>query len=218
MAAQYKDAAARSSSGARRARMVRAAVWPFGSKQDDKEKEQEKELAKEQEKLKLAQGLSVGNVTGALMEAQKAWETYDRDRSGTLDIDEVVALLNGPELRRATTVLTNIEPPPRTRQDIQPLFDKADTDKSGDLSRTEFLALYLALVTARVKTNPLVLAEALLGLLDTDRNGRIEGHELKMLLTVLGFPLALILPIPGGVGVDYRAILRSVDGSGGGKK
>lgn len=43
-----------------------------------------------------------------------------------------------------------------------------------------FLALYLALFRQRVQSHPAVLAEALLGFLDTDRNGKIDGGELKV--------------------------------------
>lgn len=46
-----------------------------------------------------------------------------------------------------------------------------------------------------------VLAEALLGFIDVDRNGRIEGGELKKLLTLMGFPMALLLPIPANLGM-----------------
>lgn len=60
------------------------------------------------------------------------------------------------ELRNAVKLVTNVEPPIRTEADIKEAFDKADADQSGGLSRTEFLALYLSLVTKRLQANPAV--------------------------------------------------------------
>ncbi len=118
-----------------------------------------------------------------------------------------------------------------------------------------------------------MLAEALFGFIDVDRNGKIEGGELKVgrgegaellvppksqrlspttnqsgalegtsgritvrlfapgvlpvllstsspslgsspqvMLAMLGFPAALLLPIPKAIGVDYRGILRALGG------
>ena len=113
--------------------------------------------------------------------------------------------------------MTNIEPLQRTEDDIRELFKIADTDNNGTLSRSEFFALYLALVKERVKGPPLVLAEALLGFIDVDRNGKIEGGELKVVLAMLGFPAALLLPIPKFIGIDYRSILQKLGSSSGGK-
>lgn len=73
-----------------------------------------------------------------------------------------------------------------------------------------------------------VLAEALFGFIDVDRNGKIDGGELKVrtlrgclsrhhvsrpsqvCLAMLGFPAAMVLPIPKAIGVDYRGILRAL--------
>uniref|UniRef100_A0A7R9VB57 EF-hand domain-containing protein n=1 Tax=Chlamydomonas euryale TaxID=1486919 RepID=A0A7R9VB57_9CHLO len=159
-----------------------------------------------------ARKLTIGSATSALMAANGAWETYDTDKSGSLSLPEVVHLLNGPELRQAVRTMTNVEPSIKTEEDMRELFQKADADKSGELSRKEFLAMYLAVINERVKTNPLVMAEALLGFLDTDRNGKIDGGELKVLLAMLGFPLALVAPIPKFIGVDYRGILKAFGG------
>ena len=63
---------------------------------------------------------------------------------------------------------------------LTPNHQTADSDNNGTLSKTEFLALYTSLIKDRVTTSPLVLAEALFGLIDVDRNGRIEGGELKV--------------------------------------
>jgi Ca2+-binding EF-hand superfamily protein len=109
--------------------------------------------------------------------------------------------------------LTNIEPLHRTEDDLRELFQKADADSNGTLSRSEFLALYLSLARERVQGSPLILAEALLGFIDIDRNGKIEGGELKVLLAMLGFPAALLLPIPKFIGIDYRNILKRLGGN-----
>ncbi|GAX72637.1 hypothetical protein CEUSTIGMA_g93.t1 [Chlamydomonas eustigma] len=159
--------------------------------------------------------LNFQNVAGALSKAQKAWEKYDMDKSGTLPLPEVTELLNSPEIRQTVLLLTNVEPSLKTEEDLKDLFKKADSDKSGQLSRSEFLGLYMAIVGERLKTSPLVLAEALLGFLDVDRNGKIDGTELKVLLAMLGFPAAMLLPIPRGVGIDYRSVIKSISNMAG---
>lgn len=156
--------------------------------------------------------LSLGNVISALSTVNSCFSKYDVDRSGQLSLDEATALLNGPELRTSLLTLANVEVPHRTKDDLQPYFKKADSDRSGALSRTEFMAMYLAVATERVKQDPLVLAEGLLGFIDADRNGKIQGGELKVLLAILGFPAALVLPIPGFISVDYRSIIDSMRG------
>lgn len=156
--------------------------------------------------------LNIATLTTTLVRAQKAWDAADKDKSGSLNLDEVVSLLNGSELRDAVRLTLNVEPKMKTEAEVKPLFDRADRDKSGNLSRTEFLALFLSVVTERFKANPLVLAEALLGFIDVDRNGKIEGGELKILLAMLGFPAALLMPIPSFIGIDYRGILKTLGG------
>ena len=42
---------------------------------------------------------------------------------------------------------------------------------------------------------------------DTDKSGKLEGRELKPLLMMVGFPMAILLPIPDAVQLDYRSIL-----------
>ena len=156
--------------------------------------------------------LDIPTITSTLLKAQKAWDKGDKDKNGSLSLKECVDLLNSAELRDAVRLTLNVEPKLKTEAEIKPLFEKADKDKSGGLSRTEFLALFLAVVTDRVKANPLVLAEALLGFLDVDRNGKIEGGELKVLLAILGFPAAVLLPIPSFIGIDYRGIIKGLGG------
>jgi hypothetical protein len=129
----------------------------------------------------LCSSLNFQNIAGALGKAHKAWDKYDMNKSGTLSLSEVTELLNSPEIRHAVLLLTNVEPTLRTEEELQELFKKADSDKSGQLSRSEFMGLYMAIVGERVNSNPLMLAEALLGFLDVDRNGKIDGTELKWL-------------------------------------
>lgn len=57
-----------------------------------------------------------------------------------------------------------------------------------------------------------LLAEALLGFLDRDRNGVLEGGELKAMLAILGFAPALLMPIPSFMRIEYKAILRTLGG------
>ena len=100
--------------------------------------------------------LSVGTIVTALATVSGLYGSHDRDRSGYLSIDEAVTLLNSAELRTSVHTLTNTTTPVHSKAEIEAYFKKADTDRSGSLSRTEFLALYLAITTERVKKDPLV--------------------------------------------------------------
>ncbi|PNW73025.1 hypothetical protein CHLRE_14g615850v5 [Chlamydomonas reinhardtii] len=150
------------------------------------------------------------NVISSLARASSAWELYDTNRDGVLSLEETEALINSAEISQAIELLTNTSCTYYTAADLDPYFRRADTDNSGTLTRTEFLALYLAVATERVKKNPLLLAEALLGFIDTDKNGVLEGGEIKVLLTILGFPAILLLPIPDFIKLEYKAILRTI--------
>ncbi|KXZ51759.1 hypothetical protein GPECTOR_11g203 [Gonium pectorale] len=167
----------------------------------------------------VAAAIGEGTVTDDEGEAAEgaAGEGARRERHASIDNlscrEECTELFNSPELREAVQMVTNVPPRVLSEEDLEPFFKKADADRSGALSRTEFLALYLAVATERVKKNPLVVAEALFGFIDHDRNGVLEGNELKALLTILGFAPALLLPIPGFLKVEYRSILRTLDGT-----
>ena len=83
------------------------------------------------------------------------------------------------ELRAAIMTVTNVEPLQRTEEDIRELFKAADADKSGELSRTEFLTLYTSLVKERVKGSPLVRR--------TGRPGRVKGElNVRLLYCISG--------------------------------
>ncbi|GIL78867.1 hypothetical protein Vretimale_131 [Volvox reticuliferus] len=123
---------------------------------------------------------------------------------------ECERIFNSPEVSETFQKLTNMSHCNYTTADLEPYFKRADKDASGTLSRTEFLALYLAVTGDRVKRNPLLLAEALLGFIDKDKNGVLEGKELKCLLAILGFAPALLLPIPGFMKIEYRAIFKRI--------
>jgi hypothetical protein len=51
-----------------------------------------------------------------------------------------------------------------------------------------------------------VLAQALLGVIDFDRNGVLEGQELKRLLRLVGVPGYLTLPLPDSIKLDYSKV------------
>ncbi len=55
--------------------------------------------------------LNIQSVTSALMQAQKAWEKFDRDKSGTLSLAEVTELLNRWVLREYALSKTLTERP-----------------------------------------------------------------------------------------------------------
>ncbi|GIL45202.1 hypothetical protein Vafri_2517 [Volvox africanus] len=145
-----------------------------------------------------------------LAKASSAWDKYDKDRNGTMSLKECERIFNSPEISETFEKLTNIPHRTYTPEDLEPYFKRADKDASGTLSRTEFLALYLAVTGDRVKRNPLLLAEALLGFIDGDKNGVLEGRELKLLLTILGFAPALLLPIPDFIKIEYRDIFKRI--------
>ncbi|KAG2447609.1 hypothetical protein HYH02_007529 [Chlamydomonas schloesseri] len=165
-----------------------------------------------------AQPMTLMNLISALAKASSAWEKYDKDRNGTLSLKECEQIFNSEEICEAVEMVTNMHCKHYTAADLEPYFKRADTDRSGTLSRSEFLALYLAVATERVKKNPLLLAEALLGFIDKDKNGVLEGAEVKALLTILGFAPVLLMPIPGFVKIEYKAILRTLGSSLEGKK
>ncbi|GLI66040.1 hypothetical protein VaNZ11_009750 [Volvox africanus] len=145
-----------------------------------------------------------------LAKASSAWDKYDKDRNGTMSLKECERIFNSPEVSETFEKITNIPQRTYTTEDLEPYFKRADKDASGTLSRTEFLALYLAVTGDRVKRNPLLLAEALLGFIDGDKNGVLEGRELKLLLTILGFAPALLLPIPDFIKIKYRDIFKRI--------
>ena len=58
----------------------------FGHKKNKEEGHKEDELKGEK--------LSITNVTSALLHAQRAWNQYDTDKSGTLSLHEALNLLN----------------------------------------------------------------------------------------------------------------------------
>lgn len=58
--------------------------------------------------------------------------------------------------------------------------------------------------------HPQLLADALLGIIDRDHNGKIEGKEIKGVLIMLGVPPLLTLAIPNNVGVEYRGVIKSL--------
>lgn len=102
------------------------------------------------------QKLNVVNIISALSSVSSVYDKYDKDKSRQLSLDEVVALLNGPELTTSMRTLTNVTVAHRSKADVEPFFKRADADRSGGLGRTEFMALYLALAADRVKHDPLV--------------------------------------------------------------
>ncbi|KAG2447607.1 hypothetical protein HYH02_007527 [Chlamydomonas schloesseri] len=179
--------------------MAGAFAQATGGNEDDAAQVQEKTM-------------TVLNVISSLARASNAWELYDTNGDGVLSLEETEALFNSAEICQATELLTNTTCTYYTAADLEPYFARADTDHSGTLTRSEFLALYLAVATERVKKNPLLLAEALLGFIDKDKNGVLEGGEIKALLTILGFPAILLLPIPSFIKLEYKVILRTVGG------
>jgi Ca2+-binding EF-hand superfamily protein len=71
---------------------------------------------------------------------------------------EAERLINSVELKRASTKLSSVESVDMEDSDIKELFKKADVDNSGSLTKTEFLAMYMAVAFRRIKQNPLVSA------------------------------------------------------------
>ncbi|KAG1675872.1 hypothetical protein FOA52_001529 [Chlamydomonas sp. UWO 241] len=153
--------------------------------------------------------LGLAGATSVLTAAQLSYNKYAKN--GTLTIRSTLDLLNSKELCDGFKALTNVDPqPPKSESELRPLFDKADVNKDGRLTKSDFLLLYLSLKSRLVTSNPLVLAEACLGFIDTDRNGKIEGGELKALLGMLGIPGAGLLPLPDTMSIDYRSVLKSL--------
>lgn len=123
-------------------------------------------------------------------EALIAWDTYDRDGSGTLDLDEVRAVFQGLGYKM-------------TEEDLQKFFIDADKDGSGSISKSEFAAAFSspnvggAAVMDRIGKAGIIIAksrggDAMATVLeswqkyDKDSSGSLDYTELALLLADLG--------------------------------
>lgn len=88
-------------------------------------------------------------ILGFPLELERTADPY---RSGSLLAYRTVAMTaTSTTTTSRSSFLVPLVPSPQ-----EPHFRRADSDRSGGLSRSEFLALYLAVATERVKKNPLV--------------------------------------------------------------
>jgi len=150
----------------------------------------------------------VMTLGSTVMKAEEMFKKYDAAREdGGLSQEEVFTLLNSEDYKDWITELVGdgafIE---RSEKDIRALFKKVDSDKSGALSRTEFVMLWLALVRERTKASPKLLALAFCRFLDSNKDGQISINELKRFLGLLGpFGAGLtIIPMSDKMGFDYE--------------
>ncbi|WP_344565659.1 EF-hand domain-containing protein [Streptomyces axinellae] len=101
-------------------------------------------------------------VVHARAAGEQAWAVMDADGDGKMTEDEYLAWVG-------VDAFDNICSPA-----LGALFDLADTDKDGSLSRPEFITLRTAL------NNPVGNAEAAFEALDTDGDGRVNRHDYLM--------------------------------------
>lgn len=123
-------------------------------------------------------------------EALNAWDRYDKDGSGTLDLDEVRGIFEDLGYRM-------------TEEDIQQFFNDADKDGSGSISKSEFAAAFSspnlggAAVMDKICKAGTVIAnsrggDAVAAVLeawqkyDKDSSGSLDYTELALLLSDLG--------------------------------
>ncbi|GAX83174.1 hypothetical protein CEUSTIGMA_g10600.t1 [Chlamydomonas eustigma] len=170
-------------------------------------------------------------VIESLQEAEKAWEKYDTEGRGTLHMKEATAMLLrseglefmllrleglefmllrseglefmqlrleglefillSKEMQAAARMATGVHLPPPSKKDLHELLLAADKDHDGNLSK--------------------ILAEAVVGIADTDKNGKVDGRELKNVLSLVGVPPMLLIAIPDKAGVNYHSFFKMID-------
>jgi len=147
-------------------------------------------------------------VVSVLKEANILYTKYDADRSGELSLDEVVTLLNSEEYRAIFQPM-GIEVPKRDMETVKVLFDQVDNNKSGTVSRPEFIAMWAALVKDRCSADPRMVALGLCTFLDANGDGKLQASELKRFLPLFGLKGVAVaaLPVPDWAAIEYRKVL-----------
>jgi len=141
------------------------------------------------------------------------FDRFDTNKDRELDMHETLDLLNSKDVK-LNLANYGVDHVIRTPQDIEEAFLLADGDKNGRLSKTEFIALYIRLALGRVQVEPKLIVLAVATALDTNRDGHLDGKELKVLIRIIAPGLALAsFALPDKVRVPYRKYLGSATDS-----
>lgn len=125
-------------------------------------------------------------------EAEAAWERYDKDKSGSLDIVELQYIIEDLGYAMSDT-------------DLEQLFDELDSNKNGSVSKQEFAAAFTNpnlggahvmsqirkaghLIGAQYDGDNVAAVLAAWQRFDRDKSGHLEYEELRQLLSYLGMP------------------------------
>merc|ERR1712086_336661 len=104
---------------------------------------------------------------------EMAFSMFDRDGSGTVDVEEM----------RAVCKQVGIIP---TDSELQLMIQELDTDQSGDIDKEEFLA---CLESKQVDPESEDVIKFAFERFDTDGSGKLSHAELEDVLTHMGEPL-----------------------------
>jgi hypothetical protein len=137
-----------------------------------------------------------------------------------LTLEEAIKLFNSEDFK-ALAIKSGLEDAANgwKAEEVTRIFRKADIQHDGHLSKLEFLGLWLGKVASEYGHHPHMIAEALLGIIDRDHDGKISLKEVAGLLKLIGAPSIALMVIPDNIVlVEYRDVLQQLKGSGSGKK
>ena len=109
----------------------------------------------------------------ARAEYQEAFDMFDKDKSGSIDEEEL-----GCVMRRLGHEMTD--------EELKQMVAKVDTDNNGEIDFDEFLAMMLAYNNAGGKDNEMKQA---FKQFDINGDGKISRDELKQTMKYLGADL-----------------------------
>jgi Ca2+-binding EF-hand superfamily protein len=100
-----------------------------------------------------------------IAELENLFFSFDADKSGNIDIDELGQLLSCMGQQKS-------------EEELERLFNLMDADNSGNISVDEFCTVMAANRSARRNQDPRAIAEKMYGHFDDDNNGTIEPEEM----------------------------------------
>ena len=149
----------------------------------------------------------VAELGKQLKEVEKIWKRA-AGKDDQLSLQETLTLFKLPELLAVVKKMAkgaDVALP--TDSKIKSLFKTADKDKSNKLNKVEFLGLFLGVFAETIVANPLVLANVLIDAIDQDRDGKLEGKEIKILLAMVGIPPVALMLVPDEQEIDFKSML-----------
>jgi hypothetical protein len=149
----------------------------------------------------------VAELAKQLKAVEKIWNKA-AGGDGQLNLNECLTLFKSPDMLAAVKKMAKgAEVALPSDASIKSLFRKADKDGSKKLNKIEFLGLFLGVFAEVIVANPLVLANVLVDSIDKDRNGKLEGREIKALLSMVGIPSVALMLVPDEQAIDFKSIL-----------